>query len=258
MNVHLHNETNRSLFRDLVQKCTLDIVVVVETWFDVNTSNKLIGLLLGTDFQWFGKEREEKKRYSRGGIGILVRKGSSQASLVKVYESFEGMWVKVVYGSDTFFVCAVYCPPAGEGEMHDFPPHVLLSLETDCIKFRQVGKVILMGDFNARIGNQFSIIQGRGGPYVFRRTVADESNSRGSDFIKTMNAANMIVINGIDSGGNATFEHDNGKGSSVIDLIVLSDNIVLPGLGEDQILEGKSIVKSDPVSEFSTIPSHTL
>ena len=103
MNVHLHNETNRSLFRDLVQKCTLDIVVVVETWFYVNTSNKLVGLLLGTEFQWFGKEREEKKRYSRGGIGILVRKGSSQASLVKVYESFEGMWVKVVYGPDTFF-----------------------------------------------------------------------------------------------------------------------------------------------------------
>ena len=47
---------------------------IVETWFDVNTSNKLVGLLLGTEFQWFGKEREEKKRYSREVLVFLFAK----------------------------------------------------------------------------------------------------------------------------------------------------------------------------------------
>ena len=37
--------------------------------------------------------------------------------------------------------------------------------------------------------------------------------------MKAMNTANMLVINGIDSGGDATFEHDNKMGSSGIDLI---------------------------------------
>ena len=60
--------------------------------------------------------------------------------------------------------------------------------------------------------------------------------------MNAMNAANMLVINGIDSGGEATFEHDNQMGSSVIDLIALSDNIVLPGI-EDQTLDCSHDVK---------------
>ena len=79
--------------------------------------------------------------------------------LVKVYSSFEGMWVKVVYGLDIFFICAVYSPPPDSGENSDDFSQVLLSLETDCIKFRQQGKVVVMGDFNARIGNSNSILQ---------------------------------------------------------------------------------------------------
>lgn len=42
-----------------------------------------------------------------------------------------------------------------------------------------------------------------------------------------MNAVQMVVMNGIDSGGEFTFRNSK-KGASVTDYIILSDNIVIP------------------------------
>ena len=40
-----------------------------------------------------------------------MRKERGEASLIKCYDDFEGMWVKFVCGKDIFFICGVYVPP---------------------------------------------------------------------------------------------------------------------------------------------------
>ena len=135
MNAHICADSNRSLFSGLVQDLKLDVVVVVETWFEVNTSNKLVGNALGDSFCWFGREQDGHNKYrGEGGIGILVRKGIGEVSMVKVYQEFQGMWVKFICGKDIFFICGVYIPPAEEVDFH----HILRSIEADCIHFRKL------------------------------------------------------------------------------------------------------------------------
>ncbi len=100
--------------------------------------------------------------------------------------------------------------------------------------FRKEGKVIIMGDFNSRIGNLDSIVQDNENFYNFKRNVSDhspigESYTRGQQLILTFNAANMVVLNGVDSGGGFTFKNTEDK-KSMIDYIVVSDNIILPTL----------------------------
>jgi hypothetical protein len=95
-----------------------------------------------------------------------VRKERGEVSLIKCYDEFEGMWVKLVCGKDVFYICGVYAPPRTD---FDFG-QVLRSLESDCIHFRQLGKVIVMGDFNARIDNS-SIVQESVGVFFLEQLV---------------------------------------------------------------------------------------
>ena len=260
LNAHLRTEANRSLFSGTVQEIKLDVVVVVETWFEVDTSNKLMGKCLGDSFAWMGKERvQQSSLRGEGGIGIIVRKERGDVSLIKYYELFEGMWVKLVCGKDTFFICAVYAPPRDDVDFDQ----ILRSLEEDIWKFKQMGKVVVMGDFNARINSNPSIVQGISGECVFDRKVVDQgvgvARSRGISLVDSMNSVNMIIINGIDSGGGYTFENKNG--SSTIDLIIVSDNIFMPGntLQIDANNTKSADIKSSDVVSFSdSIPIDSL
>src|SRR5689334_22730119 len=100
----------------------------------------------GDSFAWFGRERnDQKSAHGFGGVGILVRKGCGEVSLVKVYERFEVIWIKLVLSADTFFICGVYIPP-DEGPRG--PQHFVACLgliEADCIKFRKEGKIVILG-----------------------------------------------------------------------------------------------------------------
>ena len=88
-----------------------------------------------------------------------------------------------------------------------------------------------MGDFNCRIGGVESIILSGTKQFIFpRRTQDSESKdaSRGAFFVSSMNASQMVIMNGLDSGGDYTFSNSRDD-SSVINFIILSDNIVTPG-----------------------------
>ena len=261
MNVHLRSTFNLQKFSSVVQLQKLDITVVTETWLDLNTSSKIMGKTFGSQFDWFGRERADQKSSSgSGGIGILIRKGIGEVSLIKMYDQFEGMWIKCICGDITLFVCGVYIPPDGSPMLKDFA-QCLEILEGDCIKFRKDGKVIVMGDFNARIGRNESLIQGNGGIFTFPRSVSDEkgggstmARTRGNQLVNSMNSVNMVIMNGIDSGGEYTFENQNGN--SMIDYIILSDNIIIP---DNIMLEDKTLdKKSGVVKVTDSIPVNSL
>ena len=70
---------------------------------------------------------------------------------------------------------------------------------------------------------------------VDEKATGTAARTRGIKLISSMNSVNMIIMNGIDSGGEHTYEKvmetKDGKTivcTSVIDYIILSDNIVVP------------------------------
>jgi len=204
INVHLRSEVNRSLLCGILEDLEIDICGVVETWFDTGTSIGLMNRLFG----WFGVER--KAKYS------------------------------------VYFIGVVYLPPATSGYLRDLKG-TLLELETDIARFRKDGKVILLGDFNCRVSNQPSVILNDGKLLTLSRHVEDTDfkgsaiKSRATQFLRTLNAVNMVVMNGIDSGGNYTFSNSLNE-SSMIDYIILSDNILFPNT------EDLSIAQPDQTS----------
>src|SRR5690242_12933150 len=48
--------------------------------------------------------------------------------------------------------------------------------------------------------------------------------------VSSMNSVGMAILNGIDSGSQCTFKNTR-NGSSLLDLIVISDNIIAPNFG---------------------------
>ena len=52
------------------------------------------------------------------------------------------------------------------------------------------------------------------------------TRNKGIQLINSMNSVNMVIMNGVDNGGDYTYEVDNRK--SINDYIILSDNILLP------------------------------
>jgi len=163
--------------------------------------------------------------------------------------------------SEKYFIGAVYIPPDGSNYLVDIKD-ILFELEVDILEYRKQGKVILMGDLNSQVYTYPSTINHNGKDISFFRYSQDAEcktlEPRGLHLMSTMNAINMVVMNGIDSGGEHTFRHLNIP-TSVLDYIIISDNILLPG-NEIKFLD-KSIetIKSGPVDVYpgSTIPENS-
>lgn len=211
VNAHIRTESNRCILFSIVQDLKLDVCVVCETWFDSGTSDSIVLKTFGPDFIWFGKERVNQKG---GGIGFLARKNLGSFLCIKGDDHSGVVWIKLTIPSgDKYFFGAVYIPPIGSISEERFK-EILTHLEADMIKFRQEGKVIVLGDFNARIFNAPSTINRSKDCISLHRTVSDimvdpekkaQILSRGKQLINCMNASSMIVLNGLDSGGGTTF-----------------------------------------------------
>lgn len=263
MNVHIRSDLNKNVLYGIVQDLEIDILSISETWFEYGKSSIEMKKTFGKDFYWFGKERKKQRSYcGSGGIGILARASIGKFSLEKVSQQFEILWVKLDLDKVKYFIGTVYIPPDGSiyaGDMRQ----ILLELESDILEFRKHGKVILMGDFNSRILTHPSTINVNGEFVSFKRQTKDteckdqEALNRGTQLISTMNTANMIIMNGLDGIGEATFEVTSQKKSSIIDYIMLSDNIIIPG-NEINLLDKSINWKSTTINSYSMdIPENT-
>ena len=226
----------------MVQDVGVDICVLSETWLTEGLAQKQMDKVFGSEFIWFGRERKVRKRAS-GGVGILGRKSVGVFSVVKASTNFEVLWVKMSRGTDYYFIGAVYIPP--DRSQRETAKQVLDELEVDIHQFRKQGKVILMGDFNCRVGSEESVIKAKDKQLLLSRTTADSKEDRGKFLISSMNAAQMVVMNGLDSGREFTFLSTSklkSQGSkqkikerkSVIDYIILSDSIIAPDTDNSQ------------------------
>src|SRR3954462_12214068 len=91
-------------------------------------------------------------------------------------------------------------------------------LLSDITLFQTRGVVVLLGDFNCRVGTLSTIINEEL-QVVFERhsqdvKVPEQAAKIAKLFVDTMNSCDMLVMNGLDNGGDFTFESSN-TGASV-------------------------------------------
>lgn len=205
--------------RDVMIDEDIDVMFVMEILLAAEKQQELREVL--EDFDVFirpRKAKEKLKQYKqRGGVACIARKGS--VKLEKECENDDMMWIEWK-GVKVF--CAYFAPPTSpfqernEKRMQELQQAIL---ETK-------GKVILLTDANGWIGQRPSTISESQDGYerqthTFERTSKKkESNKQGEWFIDEMNSIDMIVMNGVRSEADYTYNHPGREASSVIDFVV--------------------------------------
>ena len=260
MNIHLCSNYKRDLWYGMVCMLDLDVCVVTETWIKegVNLVSKTID---NRQYQWFSRERQKQKaRSGEGGVGVLVKRNIGEVSVVDRSKEFDMMWIEIDRPSCKMYIAVVYISPEGSPRANDSSMQ-LAELEAKILHFKTKGQVIVLGDFNARIGMLESSCIRDGRRIFLSRTIQDTNvnalaKDRGMQMIESMNACNMVIMNGIDSGGE--FTCINGyRGKSVIDYIILDEDI-LPRQEKSESI--RYVERSMKVweEEFANISDHRL
>lgn len=207
-----------------------------------------------------------------GGVAVYVKKDIAQyATVFAEHEELGILWVKLHFGQGTraLFVAMCYIPHGASGahaalgagrsvkEGIDLHFHVL---NEDISRFAALGDVILMGDFNARVGTVSEVADMNGDelegmdkharaalaptllPYYSRimhmpRNSGDKSppNCLGNQVFDMCASHQLAILNGRlrgDEEGAITHFHRSGRGNSMIDLVIASPFMVWDNTGK--------------------------
>ena len=104
-------------------------------------------------YKWFGKPRESiKGKRGEGGVGFLVSEPLlDDVTIIKKVKCNETIWlrIRIRKGTDLYIGC-VYLPT--QGNVKHICTDRFNLLEEDICMFQSKGRVLLLGDFNARVG----------------------------------------------------------------------------------------------------------
>jgi hypothetical protein len=190
MNIKISVREKRLAIVDHVLEVSeLDVCLFIDTGLDRMGNVSMENLADQRDYSWISVA----KRRKNGGLGFLVRKEIKVDKLELYEDNIIGM---KMYHHVPVFVFGVYRSPKTNFE----DTMTVLSGE---ITRRQIeGKVIVMGDFNARIGEEPDVIyqeakNAAGNSRLeFRRESADKTKTKeGKELLSTMNALNLVVVN---------------------------------------------------------------
>ena len=109
-------------------------------------------------YKWFGKPRSnQNSRRGEGGVGILVRECViSEVEFITSVEYEECVNESTGWeGRSALYVGCVYMPTDSTSVAAVDAGYV--RLKEDVLTFRQKGKVVLLGDFNARVGRSVEV-----------------------------------------------------------------------------------------------------
>ena len=180
------SERKQKEIGELLTKNSIDVVAGQESWEREDTRIEVDG------YKWFGKPRSnQNSRRGEGGVGFLVRECLvSEVEFITSVEYEESVWMKVRGGrgrSDLYVGC-VYMPTDSTSVAAVDAGYV--RLKEDVLSFRQKGKVVLLGDFNARVGRSVELDD------VIGMFGEDTCNASGNRLVSFLNEVEMVVCNG--------------------------------------------------------------
>lgn len=219
--------------------CRYDIVGLVETWTaDEKDCIDFINSGL-EEFNYVFVPATGKCLAGRksGGI-ILLYKKTLNGAIKIVTKTPNTIWIQLNAGDfgwkNDIFLATVYIPPANS----NYYSEQFNTIETDIAHYSSMGDVMLMGDFNARLGNMQDFIIDDSNKYIdlpvdyqtdhqnIRNNLDTKKNTHGKCLIDMCIATQLRIINGRtvgDTFGNYTY-HDS-RGSSTIDYFICNTNL---------------------------------
>ena len=177
------SERKQKEIGELLTKNSIDVVAGQESWEREDTRIEVEG------YKWFGKPRSnQNSRRGEGGVGFLVCE--CLVSEVEFITSEESVWMKVRggRGRSALYVGCVYMPT--DSTSVAAVDAGCVRLKEDVLSFRQKGNVVLLGDFNARVGRSVELDD------VIGMFGEDTCIASGNKLVSFLNEVEMVVCNG--------------------------------------------------------------
>ena len=149
----LCSERKQKEVAEILSRLTIDIVAGQESWEREGKNIVVDG------YKWFGKPRKDQSNpRGEGGVGFLVRECLvDEVEFVSTVKYEESVWMKVRGGREreALYICCVYMPM--DSSSVSVIRESYASLKEDVLGFKQKGRVVLLGDFNARVGRSMDV-----------------------------------------------------------------------------------------------------
>ena len=165
---------------------SIDIVAVLEPWEKEDFKIDVDG------YKWFGKPRTtQRSQRGEGGVGFLVHECLvSEVEFITMVAYEDSVWMKVwgERGGLALYIGCVYMPT-------DSMSVAVLDtcyerLNDDVLSFREKGKVVLLGDFNVRVG------KGADDDDAIGKFGEDTCNASGNKLIFLLHEVEVVACNG--------------------------------------------------------------
>ena len=171
---------------ELLMKLNLDVVAGQESW---EKEGKVINV---DGYTWFGKPRiDQKSQRGAGGVGFLIRECLvNEVEFITNVRYEESVWMKVRgdRGREALYIGCIYMPT--DSKSVSVIDSAYEKLKEDMLNFKQKGKVVLLGDFNARVGKSVDVDD------VIGMFGEETCNASGNRLIAFLNEVELVICNG--------------------------------------------------------------
>ena len=196
---------------DLVVTHKPDVLVLTETWLKPGATLSLSG------YKGLHVNRQTQCARGEGGVAIYT-KTSLVARECETSAQTDIAWTKLhLRGRKPLLVGGFYGPqesaPVGKAKECFGTLSSELAMHKGC-------DVVLLGDFNAKIGNSH--------PRVGKFCPASEPSRNGKLLLDVLTDHKLTVLNGQSGEGKHTTRHAEGAEPTLLDLIIASEGITCP------------------------------
>ena len=240
----MKNEIVIKALKEHMEKENLEVLCVTETLLSAEKQKEVKEIF--KEYDVFISQRKHKKKKveyrGRGGIMCVARKGS--VSIEKKCESDDLMclnWRGIV------LVCAYFVPPTSpyaktnENRMIEMQQIVL-----DCKE-----RVLVVTDANGWVGELPSkvtstAVEGHVSEerVYARRSEKTEVNTQGKWFIDSMNSVDMVVMNGLRSKAQHTYDHLGKEAHSIVDYVAVKESM-MGDISDLTYVDNRCILQTD-------------
>ena len=246
------------LRENVILATNLDIVCLCETFLRNSESLSLEG------YKWIGHNRTNISRRAirgSGGVGVLIKESMfNRFSIDTVDKRYEDiLWIsctQIDNPDNVIFICVCYLPPAASSR-GDRSHDVFDILRSQCLKYQDKGKILICGDFNARIGSLNDLPNSASTNLPQRRVIDTTINSHGKQLVNFLIDCNMITLNGRSCNDNDNFTVISTTGKSVVDyaLVQVEQFQTFSNFEVKTVLD---VLESFSIPTDSSMPDHSL
>ena len=258
-NLNGWNGKSHDLKSKILLSVDCDVIGLCETFLVDNETISLNG------YHWIGNNRKNlHKRAHRGsgGVGFLIKSHILNTFTVKILDnSFDDtLWIKLINKNDDsieIILCVSYLPPPNSSRgnnSQEFYERMLTNTYTYC---DNLSPVIILGDFNARIGKLQDVSLDIDN--VPDRKSIDYITKNHEPFLDFLNDGRLCVLNGRFKANGDNFTSISTKGSAVVDYIIVPyDNLgYVTNFNVNTISDILQQFDIQP-SEMTKLPDHSI